>query len=142
MDEPDLRGEGKTGGGERPKPKRGAVHRKRKQGGKRQACEDQLSHGRPPNAPWSLSVPGRRAPRGHYRNRRKAPIRLFALYGPVGPSTSSLFTHLKARATVHPESLKDRSCCQQIPSELTGCGVVAASTSYVFAFLVRQRRIG
>ena len=85
MDEAHLRAEGENGGGERPKPKRRAIHRKRKQSSNSEACEDQLSHGRPPNSPWSLSVPGRRASCGQVlQPARSAPIRLFALYGPVG----------------------------------------------------------
>src|SRR4029079_607451 len=35
------------------------------------------------------------------------------------PIDSSLFAPLEARATVRPESLDARSCCQQIPSGLT-----------------------
>ncbi len=52
MNEAHLRGEGEQSGGERPEPERRAVHSEREQSDERDAGENQLSHGRPPNAPW------------------------------------------------------------------------------------------
>ena len=90
--EADLQAESEQGDGERPGPKRGAVHRQAEQRSKPQEDEDELSHRDTPNEP--LPPPRHRSKAWEPGRRRRGQAtfpRLLAFYGPDGSSVQALF---------------------------------------------------